>query len=52
MLNNLLLILEYLSHLLSDFQTVFLSVIAAMHIAGENENVPSWVADWPHCCDF
>ena len=23
-----------------------------MHIAGENENVPSWVAHWPHWCDF
>ena len=23
-----------------------------MHIAGENGNVPSRVADWPHCCDF
>ena len=23
-----------------------------MRIAGEYENIPSWVADWPHCCDF
>ena len=23
-----------------------------MSIAGEYENIPSWVADWPHCCDF
>ena len=23
-----------------------------MSIAGESENIPSWVADWPHCCDF
>ena len=23
-----------------------------MHIAGENGNVPSWVADWPHYCEF
>ena len=23
-----------------------------MYIAGEFENTPSWVADWPHCCDF
>ena len=31
---------------------VFLNAIAAMHIAGENGNVPSCVADWPHCCEF
>ena len=23
-----------------------------MSIAGEYENIPSWGADWPHCCDF
>ena len=23
-----------------------------MRIAGENENIPSWVENWPHCCDF
>ena len=23
-----------------------------MSIAGESEKIPSWVADWPHCCDF
>ena len=23
-----------------------------MNIAGEYENIPSWVADWPHCYDF
>ena len=23
-----------------------------MNIAGEQENIPSWVADWPHCCHF
>ena len=23
-----------------------------MSIAGEYENISSWVADWPHCCDF
>ena len=23
-----------------------------MSIAGESENIPSWVADWPHCCNF
>ena len=23
-----------------------------MSIAGEHANFPSWVADWPHCCDF
>ena len=23
-----------------------------MHIAGENGNVSSWVADWPQCCDL
>ena len=23
-----------------------------MSIAGEYENIPSWVADWPHCCVF
>ena len=23
-----------------------------MTIAGDNENIPSWVAHWPHCCDF
>ena len=23
-----------------------------MKIAGDNGNLPSWVADWPHCCDF
>ena len=23
-----------------------------MRIAGEYENIPSWVADWPHCYDF
>ena len=22
-----------------------------MNIAGEYENIPSQVADWPHCCD-
>ena len=26
--------------------------MAAMSIAGESENIPSWVANWPHCCDF
>ena len=23
-----------------------------MIIAGAHENIPSGVADWPHCCDF
>ena len=23
-----------------------------MEIVGEYENLPSWVADWPHCCNF
>ena len=23
-----------------------------MSIAGEYETFPSWVAGWPHCCDF
>ena len=23
-----------------------------MNIAGDYENTPLWVADWPHCCDF
>ena len=23
-----------------------------MNIAGEYENIASYVADWPHCCDF
>ena len=23
-----------------------------MGIAGEYRNIPLWVADWPHCCDF
>ena len=32
-------------------QTLLIA-IAAMKIAGEEENIPSWVADWPHCCDF
>ena len=52
MLEFLLPILEYLSHLLSDFQTVcsimmnilsliFLITIAAMSIAEEYENTPS-----------
>ena len=27
-------------------------LIAAMSIAGEYKNIPSWVADWPHCCVF
>ena len=31
---------------------IFLITIAAMNIAGENRNLPSWLASWPHCCDF
>ena len=23
-----------------------------MNITGESENIPSWLADWPHCCNF
>ena len=23
-----------------------------MRIAGENEKIPSWEDNWPHCCDF
>ena len=30
----------------------FLNTITAMSIEGESENIPSWVANWPHCCDF
>ena len=31
---------------------ISLITIAAIIIAGEQENIPSWMADWPHCCDF
>ena len=31
---------------------MFQYAIAAMEIAGEYRNIPLWVADWPHCCDF
>ena len=31
---------------------IFLNTIAVMGIPGESENIPSWVADWPHCCAF
>ena len=31
---------------------MFLITVATMNITGERENIPSWVADWPHCCDF
>ena len=31
---------------------IFLISIAAMNIAGKQENIPSKVDDWPHCCDF
>ena len=31
---------------------IFLITIAVVNIAGDNENIPLWVADWPHWCDF
>ena len=31
---------------------IFLIVIAAMYIAGELENIPLWVAERPHSCNF
>ena len=31
---------------------MFLCAIAAMEIAVEYGNIPSWVVDWPHCCDI
>ena len=38
-----------ISHIIP--RKIFLISIAAMNIAGKQENVP-WVDDWPHCCDF
>ena len=38
--------------ILYNLTLIFLYAIAAMEIAGENGNLPSCVADWPHCCDF
>ena len=36
----------------SFLSVIFLNTMAVMSIAGESENIPPWVANWPHCCNF
>ena len=32
--------------------SIFQIAIIAMKIARKKESIPTWVADWPHCCDL